>query len=252
VASLLEEEIEQGARFVNIYRHINNKKEHLLVTTAATRAIDSGMFHLKVRWCVPHSTVERVYAQRGVIRGYTSDVLVIDGQGGTREFTFGFNDRRSKELSKIAEANATVAANEINKVIQAYGRAPTESPEFAEFKRAIALAESGPTPDTEPSDHWLEEDYMRLWRWMMEAWDEDKYQAIWTRRVALGSSLGQRTASQQEWFWVNALPALAGLQLGQKEHPSLAMFAGHASQAVDPANEYQRQALSQIEEQFFG
>lgn len=86
---------------------------------------------------------------------------------------------------------------------------------------------------------------------MFDSWKEEKYAAIWARRIALGSGLEKRSASQLEWFWINVFPALAGLELDQKGHPSLAVYAGYASETVDPTNENQQMAMSMIKRKFF-
>ncbi|MGO9560112.1 MAG: hypothetical protein ACLPYW_13645 [Acidimicrobiales bacterium] len=258
LSALLRAEINQGAKFVNILNGPVSLKECLVVTSLATHYVQGGLFKVKIKWSIPHKALDDVYYERGSFQGRVTDKLIFLTGGERRQFVFGMSESgpASKAKRDAAENNAKVAEDEI-RTAKAYlqhveQNAAAPDPEVDRFERAMALVQAGPIPDTEPSDHWTNEDYIRVVGWMFDAWEEKKYSAIWARRIALGSGLEQRSASQLEWFWVNALPALSGLQLGQKEHPSLAVYAGYSEQALDPMNEKQQSALTQIKEQFFG
>jgi hypothetical protein len=87
---------------------------------------------------------------------------------------------------------------------------------------------------------------------MKTAISRGQQRPVWERRLALGSKLGQHEASNEVWFWINAFPALAGLNLGLKEHPFVAICAGSAEQVVDRDDTGQMTVMNQIQKLFFG
>jgi len=182
-----------------------------------------------------------------------TSVLVLEARDQTYEFAFGFDDSGGASRLKrdIAEQNATVAANEITSTIEAYFNAPVD-PAFEELKRSMALIEAEPDADTESSEGWVLEDYADLLSWMREEWRARERRTIWEQRVALGYQLVQGPATQNQWFWINAFPAMAALRIGLKEHPLVATFAGMAENILDPDNEGQQKAVDDIRKRFFG
>ncbi|HUD05470.1 MAG TPA: hypothetical protein VMR18_00915 [Candidatus Saccharimonadales bacterium] len=255
LVAALQAEINQGAEFVNIFPSVGSDKSYLVVTSVATHSVAGGMFSVKVKWSVPHKALDNAYYQRGTMGSMVMDKLFLEASGRREQFVFGLVDPgiAAKVPREIAANNAKVALGEIEQA-KAYLERPASAvdPEVERFQRAMALAEAGPQPDTEPSDHWTEDDYKQLFHWTVERWKRKEYSEIWARRVGLSPSLEQRMAIDQLWFWVNALAALSGLELGQKGHPKLSVFAGYADQVVDNSNDGQRQAMEDIKRQFFG
>jgi hypothetical protein len=74
---------------------------------------------------------------------------------------------------------------------------------------------------------------------------------VWERRCALGYGIDHTNATQIQWFWLNALPAMSGLKLKLKDDPVLAMCAGLASEARDPSSRVQTEFMEGIEDGFF-
>lgn len=249
---LIDGEIDSGAECINVFHSLINKREYLLVTSASTRFIDSGLFSMKVRWMVPHEDIVEVSHSRRLQMRYVRDVVVLETRDRTYEFTIGFGEASGMaQMLAIAENNAEVAVGEIRGAMRALSQ-PAADPDLEAFHRSIALAESGPTPDTEPSDDWVDTDYARLIAWLDDAYKNGRRKAVWDRRIALGYQLGQGPATKAQWFWINALPALAGLGIGMKGHPLLATFAGYADQAVDRSDPNEANVMEQIETEFFG
>jgi len=90
---------------------------------------------------------------------------------------------------------------------------------------------------------------------MSDQFDAGQYDAVWSRRVALGYSLAQNDASVETWFWVNALPALAALRTGEPHHPLVASAAGFADEAQRNMREQDdavQGAMAEINKRFFG
>lgn len=239
---------EEDADFVNVFRRTNDRSEFLLITSVSTRAIQSGPFRMKVRWTLRHDEVADAAVERGTFAGRVFHDLVLEAAGDRYEFRFGLNDSsgNSAMLREITEQNARLALHEISELVKA-SRTTSVDPDLETSHRSIALVEAEPDCDTESSDGWTPADYARLVTWMrgVTPWD------VWERRVALGYRLQQSNAAQKDWFWVNALPALAGLRLGLKEHPFVATCVGIADQTVDPSNAYQMKAMTAINQQFF-
>jgi hypothetical protein len=250
---LVGAEIDAGATFVNVFHSLITKKEYLLVTSTSTRFIEDGMFKMKIGWMVRHEDLDDVNPRRLLQGSYARDQVVLQARGRTYDFTMGFSERASmgKDMRDMAEHNAEVAANEIKSCLSRL-TSPSVDPDLAEFHRSIALAEAGPTPDTESSEHWTTADYERLSSWLVTTYDKGQRKAVWQRRLALGYKLGQGPATREQWFWINALPALAALELGQKGHSMTAVFAGLSDRSVDRSDSAQRTAMERIEKQFFG
>jgi hypothetical protein len=238
---------EEDADFVNIFRRTNDKKEFLLITSVSTWALMSGLFRAQVRWTLRHDEVEDAAVERGTLHGYVFHDLVLEAAGDRYEFRFGLNDPSGASAMprEITEQNARLALHEITELVKA-SRKTSADPDLETSHRSRALVEAEPDCDTESSDGWTPGDYAHLVAWMRGAKPRD----VWERRVALGYRLQQNDAVQKDWFWVNALPALAGLRLGLKEHPFVAMCAGIADQTVDRGNAYQMKAITEINQQF--
>jgi hypothetical protein len=254
LVTAMQSEINQGAKCINILAPVNVDKTYLVVTSMATHKVTGGMFSVKVKWSVPHSTLERVYYQRGMLGNFVCDKLFLESSDGKRDFIFGMVEpgAATKVLREIAENNAEVAVREIEQEKAHLDKPPSVDPEIEKFQRAMALAEAGPKEDTESSDDWTEDAYKQLWTWMFERWNQSQYYELWARRIGLSPGLEQRMANNDLWFWINALPALAGLELKQKGHPKLSVFAGYADQVVNTTNDDQRRAMENIKRQFFG
>jgi hypothetical protein len=90
---------------------------------------------------------------------------------------------------------------------------------------------------------------------MQQRFDGGDYAAVWERRVALGYSLSQNEAPAETWYWVNALPALAALRLGNRDHPFVATAAGYADQvfwSVAERDASMEATNAEIQQRFFG
>jgi len=78
------------------------------------------------------------------------------------------------------------------------------------------------------------------------------YATVWASRCAFGYAVDRdRFESRDDWFWFNAYPALAGLELGKPKGPPLDTFCGLAEDArgADPE---QRRAAQEIHRRYFG
>jgi hypothetical protein len=133
-------------------------------------------------------------------------------------------------------------------------RAPSSDPDIENFYRGVEAAEAGPPRHEEGADL-NASDVESLQRWMSDQFDAGQYDAVWSRRVALGYSLAQEDAPAETWFWVNALPALAALRTGERHHPLVATAAGFADQAhrsLKGQSDAVDSVMSEINERFFG
>jgi hypothetical protein len=264
LVAALRSDIDAGARFINLFRDPVTRKNLLVVTSVATHLVQVSMFSTKVKWSVPHKALDSVRHVRRVSSHFVVDELrLIDRARRVRVFTFGISDQdvNFQTLRDMAEENANIAVATIRRQAEAKSGAVPDGVlipkardrqreqrdrELEQLQRKMALIESGPPPDTEPSDHWTEADYERLHAWMLDRWGEAKYKEIWTRRIALGYGLAQRSATDSLWFWINAWPALSGLELHQRDHPILAMIVGTAEQAMSSSDIDQKRAMADI------
>tara|TARA_R100000306_G_C4347453_1_gene128338 strand:- start:174 stop:524 length:351 start_codon:yes stop_codon:yes gene_type:complete len=113
-------------------------------------------------------------------------------------------------------------------------------------------AEAGPAVEPEDPDRYSAAEYAGIVLWMREAYDGGRYDAVWARRVAFGYGVGESHMSNDDFFWFNALPALAAMNRGQRDHPAVAMCAGFAEQAADKSDAEQSQAVQEINDRYFG
>jgi hypothetical protein len=257
LVALLKPEIDQGGWFRNIVNGPVSNKECLVITSVATHYVQGGLFKVKLKWSIRHKALDNVYYERGTFHDRVTDKVIFEVGSIREQFVFGMTEPgpSSKVTRDIAANNAQVAESEIKHAKlhdEIMTRELPPDPQVARFKRAIAEAEANQMPYTEASDEWTEQDYRQLWSWMFECWNQDRYQELWDRRIALGSGLQQREANNNLWYWINALPALAGLELKKKNDPSLAAFAAYADQVVNLENEDQRRSMQDLKRQFFG
>lgn len=77
------------------------------------------------------------------------------------------------------------------------------------------------------------------------------YLEVWEERSSYGYSLDRDSLRGDDRFWIDALPTLAALRLGQREHPLVAGYAGLAEDSQDYLNEKHRAAVQEINERYF-
>jgi hypothetical protein len=82
------------------------------------------------------------------------------------------------------------------------------------------------------------------------AWSAKDFPEVWRLRVAIGFEVSENDLKREDWFWLNALAADAGLVLDKPSHPWLAAFCGFASHACDAAIDDERVLMEAIEQQF--
>ena len=86
-------------------------------------------------------------------------------------------------------------------------------------------------------------------RWLQWMADE-RWFDVWMERLEYGYGADLDTASQPDRFWFNALPAVAGLNLGYRPHPALAMMAGVAESDRDSLDAMQEKTCREIRTRF--
>ena len=109
-----------------------------------------------------------------------------------------------------------------------------------------AVRTTGPLPGPEePAE---------LLKWYRGLFEAGRYQDIFDHRANIFET-GETVSSwegNQEWiFWLNALPALAGLRLGVPQFPN-ATFCGYADSEVDRSSRSQVEAVNEIQTRFHG
>jgi hypothetical protein len=245
---------DEDARFVNVFNQVGHKNELLVITSVSSSSLVQGLLRTKVEWQVRHEDLREVRAQRGLFRGYVHDDLVLEARDKSYRFQFGFfqGTAASKHWLEMAQDNAGTAEAEISQFVGPRPRVAAADPALEELHRSMALIDSEPPSDTESCEGWTLDDYEALFNWMKTAFSRDQHRPIWERRLALGYNLDQQEASNELWFWINAFPALAGLNLGLKEHPFVATCAGSAEQVVDRDDIGQMTVMNQIKKLFFG
>jgi hypothetical protein len=165
---------------------------------------------------------------------------VIDGEGGS----FGADVQmlvRWKPAQSATPPSTTVAPQE-------------NGPDMERFHRMMKAVDEAP-PAGKQGNGMASSEIETIRTWMADRFVAEDYEAVWHRRLELGLGLSGENVEMETWFWVNALPALAALRLGAKDHPLVATSAGYADQACrhlpDPDDQIQG-AMSEINERFFG
>ncbi len=212
LTQLLKADVDAGAEFINIFQH---GKEVLIITSLGTHSAIYSLLSTRVRWSIPHSELESVRAIRTAPKGNVWDRLELNTATKYQEFTFGYNSPSGQVATArhIAQHNAEVAATEIHRLLDQRSDARAVDPDLQAAYRHMEVRRAGVPLDTESSEGWTRDDLQELYMWMREAYIRRKYQAVWARRCALGFSMGRMDATQVQWFWINALPAMAGLKL---------------------------------------
>lgn len=245
--------VDNDAFFVNVFRSTAAKNDLLLITSESTLSLQARLFKLKVMWEVRHEDLEDVRSTRGQLGRYVYDDVLLEAY--RRQFTFrmGFIDAlpMAKVMLDIAKQNAAVAAQEIRGALDLF-RSRSLDPGLRQMREAMQLIDASPPSDTESSEGWGTFDYANLAAWMCSTFDGGIEKAVWERRLALGYSLGRGLAEPGDWFWINALPALAALDLGLKEHPFVATCAAYADEVANQLDDGHMEALNEIKQRFFG
>lgn len=98
-------------------------------------------------------------------------------------------------------------------------------------------------------------DIAELATWMADETAQGNYARVWHHRFELGLGFEQGAASDRDWFWVNAYPALAALRLEadpSARHPLVSTCAGYADQVHRSLGDAERAANAEIAQRFFG
>lgn len=245
--------VDNDAFFVNVFRSTAAKNDLLLITSESTLSLRTRLFKLKVMWEVRHEDLEDVRSTRGQLGPYVYDDVLLEAY--RRQFTFrmGFMDAlpKAKVILDIAKQNAAVAVQEIQGALDLF-RSRSLDPGLKQMRDAMQLIDASPPSDTESSEGWGTSDYANLAAWMCSTFDGGMEKVVWERRLALGYSLERGPAKPGDWFWINALPALAALDLGLKQHPFVATCAAYVDQVANRLDDGQMQALNEIKQRFFG
>jgi hypothetical protein len=90
---------------------------------------------------------------------------------------------------------------------------------------------------------------------MIERFNAGDYEAVWSRRLALGHALSGEDADPEVWFWLNALPALSELRQGRKDHPfvsTAAAWADEAYRGISERSDSVEGAMAEVNSRYFG
>ena len=122
-------------------------------------------------------------------------------------------------------------------------------PDLMKLRRELAAADEQPAGEVGKglSAGRLGSELDQFVEWF-EAGDLD---AVWVRRLQLGYGVNTDQLDQPSRFWFNALPALAALRLGHKDHPFVATCCGLADQICDPSDAQQAAAKRDFEAMYF-
>jgi len=165
---------------------------------------------------------------------------VLDGRGGD----FGADVRmlvRCRPAQPAAPSSAPAAPQE-------------NDPDLDRFHRAMKAIEEAP-PSGKEGVGMTGGEIEAIRTWMTGRFAADDYEAIWHRRLELGLRLSGENVKTETWFWVNALPALAALRLGAKDHPLVSTAAGFADDAyrnLSGQDDQAQEAMAEINRRFFG
>jgi hypothetical protein len=115
VVDLLRSEVNNGARFINIFRG-HDKNDLLLVTSVATHSAKNKMLSVRLVWSVRHDELRTIRPHRHTFQCYVIDDLQLLTDNAEREFRFGFNAPRydTETQREIAQDNCQTAAAQIS------------------------------------------------------------------------------------------------------------------------------------------
>lgn len=140
---VMDADIASEADFINILPSFSEKNTYLLVNTRSVTAARTGMFNYKICWSVAVGEINDARPIRSAFSTHVKDIVRIDAQSGTVEFTFGFfNPNYDGHKAEIAQSNAEVAVHEINLAMKAQGLPDTtpKRPADAQFDEALDIA----------------------------------------------------------------------------------------------------------------
>lgn len=134
------------------------------------------------------------------------------------------------------------------------GQAPgsgggSADPALDDALRAMEAAKqfSGPVDDSPPNSSEL----ATVASWMRSAYAGREFQAVWEKRVELGYGISADGLDPVDWFSLNALGALSGIEIGVRDHPVVSMSAGYADLAGARTDE-QKAQIDEIKRRYFG
>jgi hypothetical protein len=129
---------------------------------------------------------------------------------------------------------------------------PPVDPDLAQFHRAIAAAENGPPIDVDDPGRYTAADFAGIVLWMRDAIERANLDGVWERRLQFGYQVGESDMERSDFFWFNALPAIAALRSGHRDHPAVSMCAGLAESVLDRGDPAEVTAAREINERYFG
>lgn len=127
-----------------------------------------------------------------------------------------------------------------------------DDPDLAQFHRAIAAAQDGPPMDVDDPGRYTAADFAGIVMWMREAIERGDLEGVWERRLQFGYKVGESHMERSDFFWFNALPAIAALRSGRRDHPAVAMCAGSAESVLSRSDPAEAGAVREINERYFG
>ena len=126
----------------------------------------------------------------------------------------------------------------------------TADPDLAQLKRSLAAGDEQPPGDVGKT--MTPEQIISESRSIRQRVAQGQLEPAWARRVQLGYGVPSDGVPQADRFWLDAAPAIAGLRLGQKDHPMIPMCCGMAETNHDPNDPEQRAAVAEFTKLFHG
>lgn len=125
----------------------------------------------------------------------------------------------------------------------------SDDPAVQQFLRSMSASETNVAMDTEVLDI---QGAVELEPWFAARYQSNEFASVWNRRLAIGSGLSRDLLSDHDYFWVNAYSALAALELGQQDHPTLPLCIGLSTQSLDSTDTAQTEALAEVRRRYYG
>jgi hypothetical protein len=126
----------------------------------------------------------------------------------------------------------------------------SDDPDLAQFHRAIEIGRAQPPGDE--GQYMSDADVSQNAALMKSQYEQGELEVVWKRRLAAGYNVGQGASPREDWFAFNALPALAALRLGYRDHSFVATCCGYAEQAVDYSDAAQVALVDEFKRLYFG
>ena len=171
------------------------------------------------------------------------------GVGPTWEVTFRAEYGSQGSMYFAGPSQAQQVESALREAVSGL-RAEMADPDLAQLNRSLRTARA--QPEGRAGESLSPEQLIDESRKIRQQFSSGHLRTVWDRRAQLGYGIASEGVPQPDRFWLDAIPAIAALRLGLKEHPMVAMCCGVAEAGQDRDDPEQRAAVEEFKRLYFG